>query len=145
MQQIIHKLGTQCHGCALEPPDFCICAVCVCSPFWTVLKLKCSACHTVKWEYAVGCIISDYSFAWGKKLSEMTLELCVAVQSCVQGVQEWAEDAALRSTSVEDQGRWGIVAHSDFCLSGSPGSSCTEIRLVPESGASQPVWQALWC
>ncbi len=24
---------------------------------------------------------------------------------CVQGVQEWAENAALRSTSVEDQGR----------------------------------------
>ncbi len=24
---------------------------------------------------------------------------------CVQGVQEWAEDAALRSTSVEDQRR----------------------------------------
>ncbi len=24
---------------------------------------------------------------------------------CVLGVQEWAEDAALRSTSVEDQGR----------------------------------------
>ncbi len=24
---------------------------------------------------------------------------------CVQGVQEWAEDAALRSTSVEGQGR----------------------------------------
>ncbi len=24
---------------------------------------------------------------------------------CVQGVQEWAEDATLRCTSVEDQGR----------------------------------------
>ncbi len=33
----------------------------------------------------------------------------------------------------------------DFCLSGSPGSSCTEICSVSESGASQPVWQALWC
>ncbi len=33
----------------------------------------------------------------------------------------------------------------DFCLSGSPGSSRTEICLVPESGASQPVWQALCC
>ncbi len=29
------------------------------------------------------------------------------------GSTEWAEDAALRSTSVEDQGRWGIVVHSD--------------------------------
>ncbi len=28
----------------------------------------------------------------------------------VQGVQEWAEDAALWSTSVEDQGRLGVVA-----------------------------------
>ncbi len=71
--------------------------------------------------------------------------VCGCTVVCVQGVQEWAEDAALRSTSVEDQGRWGVVAHSDFCLSGSPGSSCTEICLVPESGASQPVWQALWC
>ncbi len=33
----------------------------------------------------------------------------------------------------------------DFYMSGSPGSSCTEICLVPESGALQPVWQALWC
>ncbi len=30
------------------------CAVCVCSP--TVLKLKCSAWHTVKWGCAVGCL-----------------------------------------------------------------------------------------
>ncbi len=28
----------------------------------------------------------------------------MAVQSCVQGVQEWAENAALWSTSVDDQG-----------------------------------------
>ncbi len=63
----------------------------------------------------------------------------MAVQSCVQRVPEWAEDAALRSTSVEDQGRCCclldvVVAYSDY-LSGSPGSSCTEIFLVPESGA----------
>ncbi len=36
----------------------------------------------------------------------MTLEMCVAVQSCVyRKYREWAEDAALWCTSVEDQGR----------------------------------------
>ncbi len=34
--------------------------VCVCSP---VELLKCSAWHTVKWECAVGCIISDCSLS----------------------------------------------------------------------------------
>ncbi len=29
--------------------------------------------------------------------------VCGCTVVCVQGVQEWAEDAALRSTSVEDQ------------------------------------------
>ncbi len=53
----------------------------------------------------------------------MTLELCVAVQSCVQGVQEWAEDVAPRSTSAEDQGRWGVVAHS-----GHLTSACQEVQ-----------------
>ncbi len=31
--------------------------------------------------------------------------VCGCTVMCVHGVQEWAEDAALRSTSVEDQGR----------------------------------------
>ncbi len=31
--------------------------------------------------------------------------VCCCTVVCVQGVQEWAEDTALRSTSVEDQGR----------------------------------------
>ncbi len=31
--------------------------------------------------------------------------VCCCTVVCVQGVQEWAEDAALRSTSVEGQGR----------------------------------------
>ncbi len=31
--------------------------------------------------------------------------VCGCTVMCVQGVQEWAENAALRSTSVEDQGR----------------------------------------
>ncbi len=31
--------------------------------------------------------------------------VCSCTVVCVQGVQEWAEDAALRCTSVEDQGR----------------------------------------
>ncbi len=40
-----------------------------------------------------------------------------------QGVQEWADDAALRSTSFEDQGRWGVVAHSDHLT-----SACQEVQ-----------------
>ncbi len=55
--------------------------------------------------------------------------------------------------SPEEHQCWGSVEMRcccpfwppDFCLSGSLGSSCTEICSVPESGASQPVWQALWC
>ncbi len=31
--------------------------------------------------------------------------VCSCTVVCVQGVQEWAEDAAMWSTSVEDQGR----------------------------------------
>ncbi len=42
---------------------------------------------------------------------------------CVQGVQELAEDAALRSTSVEDQGKLGIVSHSDNLT-----SACQEVQ-----------------
>ncbi len=43
--------------------------------------------------------------------------ICGCTVVCVQGVQQWAEDAALRSTSVEDQGRLGVVAHSDHLTS----------------------------
>ncbi len=42
---------------------------------------------------------------------------------CIEGVQECAEDAALRSTSVEDQGKLGIVAHSDHLT-----SACQEVQ-----------------
>ncbi len=42
---------------------------------------------------------------------------------CVQGVQEWAEDGALRSTSVDGQRRRGIVAHSDHLT-----SACQEVQ-----------------
>ncbi len=43
------------------------------------------------------CVISKFDDDIGAVFS------CIVM--CVQGVQEWAEDAALRSTSVEDQGR----------------------------------------
>ncbi len=49
--------------------------------------------------------------------------VCCCTVMCVQGVQEWAEDAALRSTSVEDQGRISIVAHSDHLT-----SACQEVQ-----------------
>ncbi len=98
---------------------------------------------------SVGCLIIVGDQAYHRcvicKFYDDVGAVCGCTVVCVQGVKEWAEDAALRSTSVEDQGRSGVAAHSDFCLSGSPGSSCAEICLVPEFGASQPVWQALWC
>ncbi len=49
--------------------------------------------------------------------------VCSCTVMCVQGVQEWAENAALRCTSVEGQGRWGVVAHSDHLT-----SACQEVQ-----------------
>ncbi len=49
--------------------------------------------------------------------------VCSCTFVCVQGVQEWAEDAVLQSTNVEDQGRWGVVAHSDHLT-----SACQEVH-----------------
>ncbi len=43
------------------------------------------------------CVISKFDDDIGA--------VCSCTVMCVQGVQEWAEDAALRSTSVEDQRR----------------------------------------
>ncbi len=43
------------------------------------------------------CVISKFDNDVGA--------VCGCTVVCVQGVQEWAEDAALRSTGVEDQGR----------------------------------------
>ncbi len=44
----------------------------------------------------VGCVISKFDDDIGA--------VCSCTVVCVQGVQEWAEDATLRCTSVEDQG-----------------------------------------
>ncbi len=49
--------------------------------------------------------------------------VCGCTVVCVQGEQERAEDAALWSISVEDQGRWGVVAHSDHLT-----SACQEVQ-----------------
>ncbi len=43
------------------------------------------------------CVISKFDDDIGA--------VCSFAVMCVQGVQEWAEDEALRSTSVEDRGR----------------------------------------
>ncbi len=43
------------------------------------------------------CVISEFDDDVGA--------VCGCTVMCVQGVQEWAEDAALRSTSVEGQRR----------------------------------------
>ncbi len=39
------------------------------------------------------------------KFDDDVRAVCGCTVVCVQGVQEWAEDATLRCTSVEDQGR----------------------------------------
>ncbi len=85
------------------------------------------------------CVIS--------KFDDDIRAVCCCTVVCVQGVQEWAEDATLGAPVLRIRGDEVLlpILTPDFCLSGSPGSSCTEICSVLESGASQPVWQALWC
>ncbi len=61
------------------------------------------------------CVISKFDDDVGA--------VCGCTVVCVQGVQEWAEDAALWSTSVEDQGRLCVVAHSDHLT-----SACQEVQ-----------------
>ncbi len=61
------------------------------------------------------CVISKFDDDIGA--------VCSCTVVCVQGVQEWAEDAALWSTSVEDQRRWGVVTHSDYLT-----SACQEVQ-----------------
>ncbi len=43
------------------------------------------------------CVVGKFDDAVGA--------VCCCTVGCVQGVQEWAKDTALWSTSVEDQGR----------------------------------------
>ncbi len=53
-------------------------------------------------------VVSDkaYHHCVVSKFDDDVGSVCGCTVKCVQGVQEWAEDAALRSTSVEDQGRY---------------------------------------
>ncbi len=53
------------------------------------------------------CVVSEFDVG----------AVCGCTVMCVQGVQEWAENAALRSTSVEGQRRLSVVAHSDHLTS----------------------------
>ncbi len=58
---------------------------------------------------SVGCLIVVGDQAYHRcvisKFDDDIGAVCSCTVVCVQGVQEWAEDAALRCTSVEDQGR----------------------------------------
>ncbi len=51
-------------------------------------------------------IVSDQAYhrCVVRKFDDDVGAVCGCTVMCVQGVQEWAEDVALRSTSVEDQG-----------------------------------------
>ncbi len=56
---------------------------------------------------SVGRLVGDQAYhrcVIGKFDDDVGAVCCCTVM-CVQGVQEWAKDAALRSTSVEGQGR----------------------------------------
>ncbi len=61
------------------------------------------------------CVISKFDDDIGA--------VCCCTVVCVQGVQEWAEDATLWGTNVEDQGRLCVVAHSDHLT-----SACQEVQ-----------------
>ncbi len=58
---------------------------------------------------SVGCLIVVSDQAYHRcvisKFDDDIGAVCSCTVVCVQGVQEWAEDATLRSTSDEDQGR----------------------------------------
>ncbi len=53
--------------------------------------------HVVGDQACHRCVISKFDDDIGA--------VCSCTVMCVQGVQEWAEDTALRCTSVEGQGR----------------------------------------
>ncbi len=65
--------------------------MCACSQVWTGLefKLKCSAWHTVKWEYAVGCISSDCSIA--DSLREKSIPQSASVGSDAVETSSWGQ------------------------------------------------------
>ncbi len=116
--------------------------------------------HCCRWSGLSPCVIRKFDDDIGAQgsllfkdtsvlLFKDTGKLCVAVQSCVyREYRTGLRTQPCRGTSVEDQGRWGVVAHSDHLT-----SACQEVQdpaaqrfcSDPESGASQPVWQALWC
>ncbi len=68
-------------------------------------------------------VVSDQAYHLCGKFDDDVGAVCGCTVMCVQGVQECAEDAALRGTSVEDQGRCCIVVHSDHLT-----SACQEVK-----------------
>ncbi len=58
---------------------------------------------------SVGCLIVVSDEAYHRcvisKFDNDVGAVCGCTVICVQGVKEWAEDVALRSTSIEDRGR----------------------------------------
>ncbi len=75
-------------------------------------------CRTMQWKSAISqgthllsvgrlIVVGDQAYhrCVISKFDDDIGAVCSCTVVCVQGVQEWAEDAALRCTSVEDQGR----------------------------------------
>ncbi len=86
---------------------------------WEVVFLA-PACQSLH-VFSVGrlIIVSDQVY-YRRVISEFDDDVravCGCTVVCVQGVQEWADNAALRNTSVENQQRWVNVTHSDHLTS----------------------------
>ncbi len=76
---------------------------------------------------SVGCFIVVRDQAYHRcvvsKFDDDVGAMCGCTVMCLHGVQEWAEDTDLQCTSVDGQGRWGVVAHSDHLT-----SACQEVQ-----------------
>ncbi len=58
-----------------------------------------------KYFFLAICQLPTYRLIEKDQFDDDVRAVCCCTVVCVQGVQKWAEDAALRSTSVEDHRR----------------------------------------
>ncbi len=75
--------------------------------------------------------------------------VCSCTVVCVQGVQEWAEDASPADAPVlrirgDDVLLPILTILTSACQEVQDPAAQRSVQSL-ESGASQPVWQALWC
>jgi len=103
------------HWLVVGTTRFCICALCAYSLVWTVLKLKCSAWHTIKWEYAVGCICSDCSLAlWPEGKSYPSVVEC-GIRCCGDVFLRAAERAVCGTGGWSHWWSSGLSLYTAWC------------------------------